>query len=233
MTRTWNKCLHLKVPESPIWLLSKGRTKDAEKALCWLRGWVKPTDVKEEFSQLVRYNEETMRKAALCPSPDVEQPEANTLLEWEGHKSNSKAPTKARWKSLDRVRELFRLPTLRPLSLVIPFFFFVHWSGITSIRPYMVHVFESFRVPIDPKWATVSLTNHGIITHWFSDPLISFDILKFCRLSTARSAVRNFPWSYSFISTIHTSWTVFWTNGYLSTTSILEYSAHCRIQFKH
>jgi len=156
--------LLFKVPESPIWLLSKGRTKDAEKALCWLRGWVKPAAVKEEFSLLVRYNEETMRKAALSPSPDVEQPEANALLDLEGHKTKGIAPATARWKCLDRVRELFRLPTLRPLSLVIPFFFFVHWSGITSIRPYMVHVFESFRVPIDPKWATVSFRTHGIIT---------------------------------------------------------------------
>jgi len=156
--------LLFKVPESPIWLLSKGRTKDAEKALCWLRGWVKPAAVKEEFSQLVRYNEETMRKATLRQSPDVEQPEANALLDLEGHKTNSKAPATARWKCLDRLRELLRLPTLRPLSLVIPFFFFVHWSGITAIRPYMVHVFESFRVPIEPKWATVSFRIHGIIT---------------------------------------------------------------------
>jgi len=217
MVRNWNKCLLFKAPESPIWLLSKGRTKDAEEALCWLRGWVKPAAVEEEFSQLVRYNEETMRKAALLPSPDVEQPEANALLDLEGHKTSSKAPATARWKCLDRVRELFRLPTLRPLSLVIPFFFFVHWSGITSIRPYMVHVFEGFRVPIDPKWATVSFRTHGIIKQWLSDPLISFDVLRFCTLSTARSAVRNFPWLYE----IHKSWSVFWTNGYLSTTIIL------------
>ena len=56
---------------------------------------------------------------------------------------------------MSTLRELVRAPTLRPLSLVIPFFFFVHWSGLTSIRPYMVHVFQEFRIPLDPSWATV------------------------------------------------------------------------------
>ena len=56
---------------------------------------------------------------------------------------------------MSTLRELLRAPTLRPLSLVVPFFFFVHWSGLTSIRPYMVHVFQRFRIPLDPSWATV------------------------------------------------------------------------------
>lgn len=124
--------------------------------MCWLRGWVKPAAVKEEFSQLVRYNEETKRKAALRTSQEAEQPEADTLLNWPGHKTNGKMPGALRWNCLHTARDLFRPPTLRPLSLVIPFFFFVHWSGMTAIRPYMVHVFESFHVPIDPNWATVS-----------------------------------------------------------------------------
>jgi Sugar (and other) transporter. len=47
------------MPETPIWLLSRGRYKDAENALCWLRGWVTPEVVKEEFMQLVEYNNNT------------------------------------------------------------------------------------------------------------------------------------------------------------------------------
>lgn len=112
--------------------------------------------VEEEFSQLVRYNEETKRKAALRMSHEAEQPEADTLLDRTGHQTSGKVAAAPRWKCLRTARDLFRPPTLRPLSLVIPFFFFVHWSGMTAIRPYMVHVFEGFHVPIDPKWATVS-----------------------------------------------------------------------------
>jgi SP family facilitated glucose transporter-like MFS transporter 8 len=46
------------MPETPIWLLSRGRYEDAEKALCWLRGWVTPDVVREEFNQLVKYSNE-------------------------------------------------------------------------------------------------------------------------------------------------------------------------------
>jgi SP family facilitated glucose transporter-like MFS transporter 8 len=44
------------MPETPIWLLSRGRYNDAEKALCWLRGWGTPDVVRDEFNQLVIYS---------------------------------------------------------------------------------------------------------------------------------------------------------------------------------
>lgn len=45
------------VPESPYWLIGKGRIKDAEKSLCWLRGWVQPEVVHQELSLLVKHIE--------------------------------------------------------------------------------------------------------------------------------------------------------------------------------
>jgi hypothetical protein len=32
---------------------------DAERAMCWLRGWVDPSAVKQELAELIRYHEET------------------------------------------------------------------------------------------------------------------------------------------------------------------------------
>ncbi|XP_067209882.1 facilitated trehalose transporter Tret1 [Linepithema humile] len=40
------------VPESPHWLAVKGRLAESERALCWLRGWVNPSQVRDEFQAL-------------------------------------------------------------------------------------------------------------------------------------------------------------------------------------
>lgn len=40
-----------------MWLLSRGRVKEAEKSLCWLRGWVPASYVQKELNELMRYSD--------------------------------------------------------------------------------------------------------------------------------------------------------------------------------
>ncbi|XP_067005259.2 facilitated trehalose transporter Tret1 [Anabrus simplex] len=132
------------IPESPLWLLSRGRTEDALKALCWLRGWVQPDAVKHELQELERYAEAT------------------------------KSTETGRWPVLQRLRSLFRPNTFRPLMLVTAFFFFFHASGMSGVRPYMVHVIEEFQMPIDPNWAAVVSAILGLVAISLLAAIVSF-----------------------------------------------------------
>lgn len=43
------------VPDTPVWLLSQEKEKEALKSLCYLRGWTAPENVHKEFEELVTY----------------------------------------------------------------------------------------------------------------------------------------------------------------------------------
>lgn len=134
------------VPETPYWLLAKNRKEEALKSLMWLRGWVKnPKYVEKEFNEIVRYSEESNRCVA-C------------------HKSNSKCthpPASAR----ELAKELVRKRTLKPFFIVIMMFVFAQFSGLSSMRPYLVQIFQAFAVPIEASWATVVIGIMGFLAN--------------------------------------------------------------------
>ncbi|XP_055607908.1 facilitated trehalose transporter Tret1-like [Uranotaenia lowii] len=134
------------VPETPMWLLSKGRKEDAQKSLQWLRGWVSPKAVEKEFQQMQRYNE----NAAKC-----------TPCQKVGAISCDHPPP-TEWM---KFKELLRKRNLRPFVLVMLMFIFGQLSGLTGMRPYLVQIFQAYEVPLDANWATVSTGLLGLLAN--------------------------------------------------------------------
>jgi hypothetical protein len=48
--------------------------------------------------------------------------------------------------------------TLRPLLIINLCFFLLHWGGLSSIKPYLVHVLQNFGLGEAASWTTVTIT---------------------------------------------------------------------------
>lgn len=121
------------MPETPQWLITKNRLPAAEKALTWLRGWTSKEDVAEEFQELQRYSQRS-KSCRHC----IEQNET----------CNHPLPTLK-----EKMFELTRMPTLKPLFLVTSLFVFAEFTGITGMHPYLAPIFKAYDIPIAPDLA--------------------------------------------------------------------------------
>lgn len=99
------------IPESPIWLLSKGRNEKAMDAICWLRGWVDPCVVATEYQELMFYYKTS-----------VDQSKAIKV-------------SKGLFSSFLWIKSA---SVYRPLRLVAVYYVFTLISCLTPCRPYIV-----------------------------------------------------------------------------------------------
>ncbi|KAG6462358.1 hypothetical protein O3G_MSEX013219 [Manduca sexta] len=153
--------LILFVPETPVWLLSQGREKDALKALCYLRGWTTPEHVQNEYTQLVVYTK-NLKRCVICKTDDLK------ILDCEHLKINRIQRFILRFRYVFLAKE-----TLRPLTLVMLYFMFYVMSGLTPIRPNMVNVCRAFGMADDGKNIVLTV---GIIT--FITSIVVIGIIK-------------------------------------------------------
>lgn len=103
------------VPESPHWLMTKGRLVEAQASLAWLRGWVSVRQVKTEYEEIYDLL--------------VRQP-AQVVAETTTNQSSC-GQTIARYQ---------KKSFLKPYALITLTFFIGHFSGKTTLQTYAVQV---------------------------------------------------------------------------------------------
>lgn len=130
------------VPETPIFLISKRRTEDALNSLRWLRGWVSPEAVANEFHELQRYNE-LSNSCASCQKQSIKC-------------SHSISNFRDKFKDMTRKR------TLKPFILITILYILMEFSGMFVMRPYIVQILNAYGVPLDANLTTVILGLLGV-----------------------------------------------------------------------
>lgn len=131
------------MPETPSWLLSKDRVAAAQKSLQWLRGWVTPQTVHNEFDKLQNYTIAS-NACASCAKQSIKCVHAKPSL-------------------LDKIKELKRRRNVRPMILMFLLQFFGIFNGSYVWDPYIVQVMNAFGTPLKPSYATVLSSGMGVI----------------------------------------------------------------------
>lgn len=123
----------LQIPESPIWLMSKGKYEKAMDAICWLRGWVKPSVVSAEYHDLMYYYNTSAEQAKTSKGN-------YTSLQWVQNPS-----------------------VYRPLRLVTIYYTITLVSCLTPCRPFIVKLMRESGVKDSHNGHSIALVSTVVV----------------------------------------------------------------------
>lgn len=136
------------IPETPIWLLSRNRDKDATKALQWLRGWVPQQNIQEELDDLKLYREY-----------------ANSCTDCRAVGINCSHPPPT---ISEKVKGLFQISYMKPMVIISAGSIFTGFTGSHHLNPYLAQILNTYQTPLDPNDATVNIINEHNILNFYS-----------------------------------------------------------------
>ncbi|PSN31408.1 Facilitated trehalose transporter Tret1, partial [Blattella germanica] len=123
------------MPESPIYLLSKGETEKAEKSLRWLRGIssAKSQDIERELNQMHKYINDSVVKTT---KPVIEKSKSQLLKEYIADIS-------------------LKSPTAKAIKIIFGLMIFQQLTGIDAVIYYTVDIFNDAGTSLSPFVCTI------------------------------------------------------------------------------
>lgn len=134
-----------KIPETPIWLLSKKREEQAEKSLQCLRGGVSKQAISKELAQMKKVSELSISCQA-CEKQSIKCQHPPPAL-------------------IEKFRSMTRKRTVRPFILIVILLFLMQFSGMFAMRPYLVPILKAHGITLDANVVTTILGSIGILAN--------------------------------------------------------------------